>query len=331
LGRLASIIYRHQRDAIRGAGMRQQTRRAIGVTAAAAIACVGAIVSTAQAPLGAAPAAPVVRAGVKPIHPGPNHFASRTTLSVASSATKGVVSPHPTVYLVFWGSQWSTDPAGAASALSNFFSGLHGAVDTYDRIFTQYCEGVPAGTATCGTSGIHIKHPKLSSLAGAWFDNAAAAPASATASQIANEAVRAAEHFGNTTQVPNLDAQYVIASASGTHPDGFPNSGFCAWHSFTPSADGKLAFTNMPYVPDIGKGACTTLMNPTRLDGYFSTITHEYSETLTDFWPNRGWNGGNGEIGDECINLDSRITLPTGVFDVQGEWSNQANKCVTTG
>jgi hypothetical protein len=85
----------------------------------------------------------------------------------------------------------------------------------------------------------------------------------------------------------------------------------------------------MPYVPDGGLGFCTTLTHPTVLDGYFSTETHEYSEVLTDFWPSRGWNGGNGEIGDECIQLDSRITLATGTFDVQGEWSNTANKCVT--
>jgi serine protease len=311
--------------------MRHQLRRTIGVVAATAIGGFGAIASTAQAPLGALPTADIVRAGLKPIRPGPQRPASFNTLTVGSSSTQGVVSPEPTVYLVFWGSQWSTDPAGAAGALYGFFGGLHGPPDTYDRIFTQYCEGVPAGTAICGASGIHIEHPNASSLAGAWLDNASAAPKRATASQIAGEAVRAAEYFGNTRQGLNLNAQYVIASAHGTHPDGFPGTGFCAWHGFTPSVDGKLAFTNLPYVPDLGKGACTTLSPANLLDGYFSTVTHEYAETLTDFWPSRGWNGGNGEIGDECVNLDSRITLPTGVFDVQGEWSNKANKCVTTG
>ena len=56
---------------------------------------------------------PGPRSGIKPIHPGRTRPAS-STLSLHSSAPTGVVSPHPRVYLVFWGTQWSSDPAGAA-------------------------------------------------------------------------------------------------------------------------------------------------------------------------------------------------------------------------
>ena len=136
---------------------------------------------------GAAPATlaqPQVRAGLKLIHPGLQTRRNRNTLTVRSSGTVGVVSPTPTVYLVFWGSQWSSDPAVAASALQNFFSALNGTPDTYDTIFTQYCEGVPKGTAICGTSGTHIQKPATTSLAGVWFDNTALAPTHATAAQI---------------------------------------------------------------------------------------------------------------------------------------------------
>jgi hypothetical protein len=31
------------------------------------------------------------------------------------------------------------------------------------------------------------------------------------------------------------------------------------------------------------------------------------------------------------VNLDSYLTLSTGKFDVQGLWSNAADKCVTKG
>ena len=268
--------------------------------------------------------------GVKAQHRGAAKQA-HGTLSVRSSGSTGVVSPNPRVYLVLWGSQWSSDPAGAATALQHFFSGLYGSADNWGTILNQYCEGVARGTTTCGTSGIHIQHPTSSILAGTWFDNAAAAPSSATSSQLAAEAVSAAQHFGNTTQTPNLNAQYVIASATGTHPDNFPNSGFCAWHDYTSSTYGKIAFTNLPYVPDLGAGACTTLSNASPLDGYFSTETHEYAETVTDIYPVAGWYGRGGEIGDECVQLDRRITLSTGTFDVQGLWSNAANACVTTG
>jgi hypothetical protein len=135
--------------------------------------------------------------------------------------------------------------------------------------------GLDLGTRLSQDAGRRLVRPRRPTLAGAWFDNATAAPTNATLAQIAADAVRGAEHFGNTTQAPNLNAEYVVASATGTHPDGFPNSGFCGWHSSTTSADGKLAYTNLPYVPVLGTGACTTIGSPTLLDGYFSTETHD--------------------------------------------------------
>jgi len=154
---------------------------------------------------------------------------------------------------------------------------------------------------------------------------------SPSAAQLAGEAVAAAKHFGNTTQAANANAIYVVTSATKTHPDGFPGSGFCAWHDFTSSSFGNLAFVNQPYVPDLGAGACTTLGGSRLLNGYESTLTHEYAEAVTDLWPARGWNGGNGEIGDACQNLDRLAVLTTGTFDLQGLWSNSANRCTTTG
>jgi len=170
-------------------------------------------------------------------------------------------------------------------------------------------------------------------LAGVWFDTASAQPKKASKGQLAAEAANAAAHFGNTTQDPNLNAQYVIVSPTGTHPDGFgPHGSFCAWHDKTTSSYGTLAYTNLPYIPDLGAGACTTLTDGRMLSGIESTETHEYAETVTDFWPTAGWyNSGGGEIGDECVNMDAYETLSTGTFDVQGLWSNKANACVTSG
>jgi hypothetical protein len=216
--------------------------------------------------------------------------------------------------------------------MQNLFTGLNGTKDTWGTILSQYCENAPARTTTCPSTATFIQHPAASILGGVWFDNSAAAPSSASQTQIAGEAGKAAAHFGNTTQTPNLNAQYVVLSATGTHPDGFPNSGFCAWHDFTSSSYGNLAYTNMPYVPDLGAGACTTLTDGRLLSGIESTETHEYAETVTDFWPTDGWyNARGGEIGDECENLDAYETLTTGTFDVQGLWSNKANACVTHG
>lgn len=313
--------------------MNYRARRATCLLAAGAF-CATSLTAAATATAQAAPSLRLgTPAGLKPIHPGAvsDVPASANTLTLQTSNTQGAVSPHPKVYLVFWGSQWSSDPAKAKPAMKNFFKGLHGTPDTYDNILTQYCEGLPAGTSHCGASGTHIVKSTTSILGGTWNDNATPEPTSATGAQLAAEAIKAAKHFGNTTQTPNLNAQYVILSPHGTSPDGFPNT-ICAYHHTTTSRYGMLAWTNMPYVPDLGPGGCTTISNPTALDGYFSSETHEYSETLTDFFVGTGWIAQSGaEIGDECVQLDSRITLPTGTFDVQGEWSNAANKCVTKG
>ncbi|MFD7449202.1 hypothetical protein [Kitasatospora sp. NPDC059827] len=313
--------------------MRTPLKAAAHTLTALALAAFGTTALAAGAEAQPAPAA--AHFGAKPLHPGTTAKSptatSGNTLSVRSAATQGVVSPTPKVYLVFWGSQWSSDPAGVAPDMQNMFKGLYGSQDTWGTILSQYCEGVARGTTTCGTKGTHVQHPASSPLAGVWFDNAAATPANATAAQIAAEAGKAAAHFGNTTQAPNLNAQYVVVSPTGAHPDGFPNSGFCAWHDKTSSSYGTLAYTNLPYIPDNGAGACTTFTDGRLLSGIESTETHEYAETVTDFWPSIGWNGGGGEIGDECENLDAYVTLSTGTFDLQGLWSNSANKCVTHG
>jgi hypothetical protein len=270
--------------------------------------------------------------GVKPIGGHKTSGGKGKSFFLHSSATPGPISPQPKIYLVFWGTQWSSDPAGAAAAMQSFFSGLYGSADTWGTIMNQYCEGLPRGTTSCGTAGIHVQHPTSTPLGGVWFDNAAAAPSRATSNQLAAEAVAAAQHFGNTSQASNANSQYIIASASGTHPDGFPSTGFCGWHSSTSSTFGTLAYTNLPYVPDLGAGACTTLPNATVLDGYFSTESHEYAESVTDLWPARGWlNSRGAEIGDVCTALDARLTLSTGTFDVQGIWSNSGNACATSG
>ncbi|MFD5466749.1 hypothetical protein ACFWIQ_28550 [Kitasatospora sp. NPDC127059] len=312
--------------------MRTPLKAAAHTLTALALAAFGTTTLATGAEAQSAPA--TAHFGAKPLHPGATgqHAAtSSNTLSVRSAATQGVVSPTPKVYLVFWGTQWSADPAGVATDMQNMFKGLYGSQDTWGTILSQYCEGVAKGTTNCGTNGVHVQHPASSPLAGVWFDKTAAAPASATSTQIAAEAGKAAAHFGNTTQAPNLNAQYVVVSPTGTHPDGFPNSGFCAWHDKTSSSYGTLAYTNLPYIPDMGAGACTTFTDGRMLSGIESTETHEYAETVTDFWPSIGWNGGGGEIGDECENLDAYVTLSTGTFDLQGLWSNSANKCATHG
>jgi serine protease len=271
----------------------------------------------------------VVRVGAKAIGHA-SKLNNSGLVSLHSSQATGAVTPTPAVFLVFWGSQWSNDPAQAASALQGLFGNLYGASDTWGTIMDQYCEGMPTGTVTCVPGATYVQHPTTTLLRGVWFDSASLAPSKATANQIAGEAVNAAAHFKNTTQTPNLNAQYVIASPSGTHPDNFPH-GFCAWHSSTASLYGNIAYTNLPYVPDLAPTACTTIASPRVIDGYESTATHEYAETVTDPFPSNGWMKGGAEIGDLCENVDAYLTINNATFDVQALWSNATSGCVTSG
>ncbi len=291
------------------------------------LALVGGNVTMAAA--GGSSPSQVVRAGAKAIGRSSKPNTSGL-VSLHSSQATGVVMPTPAVYLVFWGSQWSNDPAQAASALQNLFGNLYGSQDTWGTIMDQYCEGMPTGTVTCGPTATYVEHPTAPLLRGVWFDNTSAAPTKATANQIAGEAVGAAAHFKNTTQAPNLNAQYVIASPSGTRPDGFPK-GFCGWHSSTASSYGTIVYTNLPYVPDLPAAACTTIASPRAIDGYESTETHEYAETVTDPFPSTGWLKGSAEIADLCETQDAYLTINKATFDVQALWSNAARSCVTSG
>jgi serine protease len=199
---------------------------------------------------------------------------------------------------------------------------------------TQYCQGVAAGTITCGTSGQHATNP--SGLYGGLFqDNTSAAPSSPSQSQLAAEAVAAAAYFHNTSSSSNASVQYVIATAHNNNASGFGTS-YCAWHSSTSSLYGNIAYTNLPYITDAGPSCGSNFVNsgPSgATDGITIVEGHEMAETITDQFPNGGWLDRNGEEnGDKCAWLSSgqgaaqNVTLTGGVsYPVQSLWSNAFN------
>jgi hypothetical protein len=268
----------------------------------------------------------------------------------------GVTTGPEQVYLVFWGAQWgsqstdangditlSGDPSGAAPYLQEFFKGLGTSGELWSGVMTQYCDGVAAGAQSCPASNTqHVAYPSGGVLAGVWVDESAAAPATATAAQLGTEAVNAAAHFGNTTAAANRNAQYDIVSPTGTHPDGFNTAtgNFCAWHDWNGAAYvgvtspyGPVAFTNMPYVTDMGASCGESFVNSgsAGLDDGFSIVNgHEYAETITDQLPAGGWTDSSGEENaDKCAWIAPGaaggavdVTLATGTFAVQATWAN---------
>ncbi|MEZ0066873.1 hypothetical protein ABIA32_002886 [Streptacidiphilus sp. MAP12-20] len=225
----------------------------------------------------------------------------------------GPVQHQATVYLVFWGSQWDSDSNGVQQYQTNLFSGLGTSSDSWSTVTSQYTDNSGQGPTFGG-----------SVLGGTWVDDASAAPAAAAQADIAAEADAGAAHFG----VSGPDVQIVVMSPSGTSPDGFPNSGFCAWHDY----NGNVAYTNMPYVLDAGSG-CGANSVQSQLDGFSIVGGHEYAETLTDPQPSSGWVASDGqENGDLCAwqNLGA-VSLPSGSFAMQPTWSNAAGGCAMSG
>jgi PKD repeat protein len=277
----------------------------------------------------------------------------------------GVTSGTPKVYLVFWGTQWGTqgtngsgyttftgDPSNAAPYIQAWIKGLGTNGELWSGTMTQYCDGssVAVGATSCPSGASHVGYPS-GALAGIWYDSSGAAPSQASGNQLAAEAVSAAGHFGNTTAASNRYVQYVILSPTGTHPDGFntPGGGFCAWHDYNgdttlsgggavPSPYGDIAFTNMPYVADLG-ASCGANFVSNSLDGYSIVGGHEYAETITDQNPAGGWVNNTGssftgeENGDECAWISSGqgaaalVAFSTGSFAMQSTWSNDTNRC----
>jgi hypothetical protein len=261
----------------------------------------------------------------RPGNVGP-HGSSSPELSY-HGGTGGIgVETAPAIYLVFWGSQWNNnDPSGEVTILQNFYNGVGG--NSWLNSVTQYCQGVASGTIFCNGSGTPAGNP-TAILAGIWYDTGSAAPSKPHQSQLAAEAVRAAQWFGPAS---NASVQYVIATAHGYNASGFGTQ-YCAWHSSTSSSSGNIAFTNLPYITDAGAscGANFNGLGPTA--GITIVAGHEMGETITDQFPSTGWLDGNGEEnGDKCAWISSgqgaaaNISLLTGTFAVQSLWSNASN------
>lgn len=257
----------------------------------------------------------------------------------------GVTSGMPRVYLVFYGSQWTSgaDPNGAAAYLQRLFKGIGTGGELWSGTMTQYCDGptVPAGSTSCNpATAPHVGYPAAGAFAGVWFDTAAAAPDNASVAQLAQEAVAAAAHFGNTTPIANRYALYLVVSPSGTHPDGFGLAGgnFCGWHDYTGSPYGDLAYANMPYVSDQGASCGQSFVNAGAaglLDGFSIVSGHEYAEMLSDQNPPGGWTASStgAEVGDECAwistgqGASANVTMGNGTYAMQSTWSNDTAQC----
>jgi hypothetical protein len=239
------------------------------------------------------------------------------------------VETAPKVYLVLWGSQWTgNDPSGESNLLQNFFAAVGGS--PWVNSVTQYCQGVARGSTSCPAGSAFAGSGVTFASTQVWADAGSAAPSQPTQTQLANEAINAANHFGNRTAASNTTVQYVIATSKGHSASGFGTQ-YCAWHSSTSSTYGNIAYTNLPYITDAGASCGANFNNLGPFAGITIVEGHEMAETITDQFPNGGWLDGSGEEnGDKCAWTSTTSSQPMGgsSFPVQPLWSNASGSCV---
>jgi serine protease len=239
-----------------------------------------------------------------------------------------------TVYLVFWGPQWSVGWSDVSTSgnvytsgqaqqyVTDYFKYLSGSATAWNAVTTQYCSGVAVGSTSC-SGGTHVGNPPI--FGGAWVDatspppptlvpdNCAAlvclVPGSSldSANLMAAEAVRAQQHFLGSGY--NANANYMIMLPEATLTLG-ADALYCAYHSQAKDSSSRwLSFTNMPYINTGNVGCGANFVNADNsygngfFDGYSIVAGHEFAETETDALPftNPAWRDSSGaENGDKC-------------------------------
>jgi hypothetical protein len=240
----------------------------------------------------------------------------------------GWTQTSPRLYIVYWG-DWSSasDVYNVQNRLYYFLSGVGGSA--WNRTATEYAYNCGIGTFSCPSTAVHIQNTpnQLQS----WWKDTSAVPAVPTDADVANEAKRAAAHFGDYS----VNAQYVVALPRGHDPGYFPTHGgdVCAYHSWFTAASAAVSFTSLPYLPDAGRGCGNYSVNNSILDGVTIVESHEYNEAETDPFVSGtstwgGWTdstGSAGEAGDKCsggATYNANTSLSTGTFPIQSVWSN---------
>lgn len=256
----------------------------------------------------------------------------------------GPVQFFPAVYLLLWGPAWQTDAKQEAAArfLNGFYSALgnQGAPspDLLSTVTAQYYDN--QGDAPTFDNGNYVGK----------FPDATTPPKGVTLQTIASKVDRFAKLHGLLAPgYPTWDVQVVVATQSGTCPQGFAGDGSpcplggtnCGAHYDTPDGVPFIVLPyqnddNLPLLGGCGEHSVPASVREGNYDAFSITAMHEFAETATDPLNNEqnliqgapdkpAW---YTEIGDKCNpHADSRYafdeTLDNGkTYAVQQLWSN---------
>jgi PKD repeat protein len=131
---------------------------------------------------------------------------------------------------------------------------------------------------------------------------------------------------------PNGDTECIDSQTCSANAPDPSTAAFCGYHSSTQLSDG----THVLYAvfPDNTTGPMSTGCGtaPTLMGDHTATVSHEWSETVTDPLGNAWWVSNpsspdyQNEIGDNC----NQLMASEGDWTVQQEWSNRDGNCLAS-
>ena len=219
----------------------------------------------------------------------------------------GPVLPVSRTYTIWWGNQASF-PTDAKSGIDALFQGLNGSA--FLGIEDQYMRGSTATT----------------SFVGSYTDSSSNPPTRAPkTSAIVNEAcsVINANHL-----TADPEAIYFVYTSN------FPgHTNYCAWHSYGTCNGTTIQVAYMPNTTGMAGCDpgnlynCNSYSQGTR--SLANVTSHEYSEAITDANASAWYDSSGAENGDKCAwTFASCVSLSTGPWQLQQEWSNAVSGCV---
>ena len=234
-----------------------------------------------------------------------------TKANKGSSQTQNVIDHHGPVlpsskqYFIFWGPPGDF-PRDAMTGLTSLAQGLAGS--SYLGIMQQYMRG-----ASISTMYVNVAS-----------DLSAPPSHGPSTASIVNEACKAIN--SNSGWSADSNALYTVVTSN------FPHINYCAWHA---SGTCNGTTIQVAYLPNASGVAGCDPGNLFNCNGYSQgtrsmadSYAHEFSETITDPQGNAWYDQSGAEIGDKCnFNYSACVSLKTGSWQLQKEWSNAISAC----
>jgi hypothetical protein len=211
------------------------------------------------------------------------------------------------VFAIWWGDQ-AAFPADAKSGITAMFEGMNGS--SLLGVADQYMRGSAIST----------------SFVSSYTDSSSSPPSRGPqTATIVNEACSVINANGLT---PDTSALYLVYTSN--FPGGHVN--FCAWHDHGTCNGVDIQVAYMPNTTGIAGCdpgdlyGCNTYSQGTR--SLANVSSHEYMEAITDADINAWYDSSGAENGDKCAwQFKSCVTLKTGNWQLQEEWSNAISGC----